>query len=550
MKIEASKVDHKGQERIQLKFAYNKEAIENIRRIDGATWSKTLSAWHIPYTKESFVQLLNMYPKTEYSPHDFDWKVKLSETADEEDAARKNKVENSVISGAFRPVDIDIAGKKIILTMPRDEADIKFVLTFKYSRWNKQHHVWEIPNYGNNLDLIKEYFKDRIIRIEEHPVEVISPDGEIRTVLSNQCLLVKTNHGSLRIITAHYEPMAKFIYMIPYYRWDSKNKWWTVPFTERTLQMVHDKAVDVGLEVIYEEEALKGKGIPRIKPADVPNYRRCPKVFVDRLKELRYSEHTIRTYVNMYEEFINFHYKLDIDRITEPQIIEYLRYLVMQREVSEAYQNQAINAIKFYYEKVLGGQRRIYLVERPRREKRLPVVLSTDEVKVLLQNTNNIKHKAMLTLIYSAGLRIGEALRLKVTDIDSERMQIFIFDAKGKKDRYAILSEKALHALRKYLKEYPVQYWLFEGQSEGQPYSARSLEEVLKKSAGKAGIKKKITIHTLRHSFATHLLEQGIDLRYIQELLGHSNSKTTEIYTHITNSAKGKIKSPLDCLED
>lgn len=226
-----------------------------------------------------------------------------------------------------------------------------------------------------------------------------------------------------------------------------------------------------------------------------------------------------------------------------------MRYLVMERNITESYQNQAINAIKFYYERVLGGQRKIYLIERPRRDTKLPVVFSTDEVVAILKCTQNIKHRAILMVIYSGGLRISEAANLKISDIDSKRMQIRIVSAKGDKDRYTLLSEKALNTLREYYKVYRPAQWVFEGVTGERPYSVRSIQQILKAAVKRAGINKKVTVHTLRHSFATHLLEQGTDIRYIQSLLGHASTRTTEIYTHITTSGFGKIKSPMDRLD-
>jgi site-specific recombinase XerD len=263
--------------------------------------------------------------------------------------------------------------------------------------------------------------------------------------------------------------------------------------------------------------------------------------------ELRYGEVTIKTYRGLFEEFINFHSKYDYKNLDEPKINEFMRYLVTERKVSSSYQNQAINAVKFYYERCLGGQRKIYTVDRPREEKKLPVVLSTDEVSALLSATTNIKHKAVLMTIYSAGLRISEALNLKISDIDSERMQIRIEQSKGKKDRYTLLSSKLLTLLRQYFKEYKPKIYLFEG-SNGEQYAMRSVQQVMKQACLKVGITKKVTVHSLRHSFATHLLENGTDLRYIQSLLGHESSKTTEIYTHVTTKGFDQIKSPLDKL--
>ena len=202
-----------------------------------------------------------------------------------------------------------------------------------------------------------------------------------------------------------------------------------------------------------------------------------------------------------------------------------------------------------YYEKVLGGQRKFYFIDRPNKEKTLPSVLSTQEVIDILKQTENIKHKAILMTIYSAGLRISESINLKFKDIDSDRMQIRVEQGKGKVDRYSLLSVRTLMILREYYKQYRPTVWLFEGVKKGEQYSTRSIQQIFQDAVHKAGITKDVSVHTLRHSFATHLLENGTDLRYIQSLLGHANSKTTEIYTHITTKGFDQIKSPLDTLD-
>lgn len=207
-----------------------------------------------------------------------------------------------------------------------------------------------------------------------------------------------------------------------------------------------------------------------------------------------------------------------------------------------------INAIKFYYEKVLGQERKTYYVQRPKKSKQLPEVLSEPDVVRILKACENIKHKCILMLVYSAGLRLGEVVNLKVWDIHYDRKQVFIKGGKGKKDRYSILSEAAIGYLNKYAEQYRPDDWLFEGQYGGQ-YSKRSVQQIFKGALKKSGISKRATLHTLRHSFATHLLEKGVNLRYIQELLGHNSSKTTEIYTHITKKGIEGIKSPLDYLD-
>ena len=190
-----------------------------------------------------------------------------------------------------------------------------------------------------------------------------------------------------------------------------------------------------------------------------------------------------------------------------------------------------------------------YEIKRPKKDKKLPVVLSRFEISQMLSSVSNIKHRAILMLTYSAGLRVSEVVKLRYEDIDAERKLIFLKSAKGRKDRYTMLSDVALETIRKYLKEYGQSRWLFPGQDKENHMTTRTVEKIFSNTCKKANIEKDVTVHSLRHSFATHLLECGTDLRYIQEVLGHKSSKTTEIYTHVSNRDIGKIKSPLDCLQ-
>lgn len=218
---------------------------------------------------------------------------------------------------------------------------------------------------------------------------------------------------------------------------------------------------------------------------------------------------------------------------------------MVKNKASNSAVNQAVNAIKFYFEIVLDMPNRFYDIERPLKEHKLPKVLSKEEVKAIIANTTNIKHRCILSLLYSAGLRRSELLNLKITDIDSKRMLIRVDAAKGNKDRYTLLSTTVLQDLRTYVAEWKPQGHLFQGASGGR-YSGRSIEHILQRAAQKAKILKKVTPHMLRHSFATHLLENGTDLRNIQVLLGHNSLKTTEIYTHVAANTFTGIKNPLD----
>lgn len=269
------------------------------------------------------------------------------------------------------------------------------------------------------------------------------------------------------------------------------------------------------------------------------------KKYKDLLIQKRYSQNTQNIYYSYFKDFCNYFQNENLENITTDQINSYILDHIKSKNISISQQNQRINAIKFYYEKVLGREKQYYELHRPKKEHKLPKVLSKTEVKRIFDVTKNLKHKCILMLLYSAGLRRSELLNLDPTDIDSKRMIIRINGSKGKKDRISLLSDNLLNLLRQYYKEYRPQKYLFEGQNGGK-YSPTSVANILKNVAIKAGIRKNVTPHMLRHSFATHLLEQGTDLRYIQELLGHNSSKTTEIYTHVSKKAIDKIKNPID----
>ncbi len=260
----------------------------------------------------------------------------------------------------------------------------------------------------------------------------------------------------------------------------------------------------------------------------------------------KYSRRTVKGYLYYNRDFLNYVKKNPQD-VRDSDIKDYLVYLAEEKESATSTLNQAINALKFYYGGML-KKKFLYEIKRPRKDKKLPVVLSKEEIAKILNSVDNVKHKAILMLVYSAGLRVGEVVKLKSDDIDSKRMLIHIKGAKGRKDRYTLLSEIALGILREYWRQYKPQKWLFEGARKDRYITTRTVDKVMEHACTKADINKDVSVHTLRHSFATHLLEGGTDLRYIQELLGHQSSKTTEIYTHVSTQSLGKIKSPLDGL--
>ena len=282
-------------------------------------------------------------------------------------------------------------------------------------------------------------------------------------------------------------------------------------------------------------------------PKAVAGYTRALALMHQELLLKNYSIHTLKTYLHMFKQFLGYINPLPLHKVTKTHIIKYHLWLLTECKVSASYQNQSINAIKFYLEKVLKYPVSIYELPRPKKQKTLPKILSVEEVSQILEVTCNIKHKAILSLIYGAGLRISECVQMKIMDIDSAHMRIWVRNGKGKKDRITLLSHDLLDLLRNYYKIYRPKQWLFEGP-HGQQYSASSIRQVFNRSKRKALGNSSATVHTLRHSFATHLLENGVNLRYIQQLLGHSSSKTTEIYTHVSTTHLTNIRSPFDLL--
>lgn len=557
MNIIISKITHKDELRIKIDIPYNTETAIKVRQITDARWSKTLRSWHIPYNKESYQQLKTLFPditissesqKTEQTQATENFSNNLVHQESLQTPSASLSI-NSFQTIHRKNVTIEVSGRNIFVKMPKNSTDIQFIRSFHYTRWDDHSFLWVVPHYNDNLELLKDYFGHRISSFIQHEAFSIKTDNFGKRIIEKDtALFIKTSSNKLRIIFMYNKALSFAIKGIPYYRWDTHNKWWVVPFSESILNSLRKTAEIENLKIIFEEEKPQFDKASRINSKNLPDYRSCPEGFLLKMKELRYSERTIQTYKSLFEEFINYYHHKDIEQIDEPMIVDFLRYLVIHRKISLSYQNQSINAIKFYYERVLGGQRKVYLIDRPRREQGLPVVLSEEEVKSILNVPKNLKHRAILMTIYSAGLRISEAINLKICDIDSQRMQIHVVQAKGKKDRYTLFSYRLLEILRDYVREFQPKIWLFEGAS-GIPYSDRSIQTILKSALLKTNIKKHVTVHTLRHSFATHLLENGTDLRYIQTLLGHESSKTTEIYTHVTTKGFDKIQSPLDRLE-
>lgn len=362
----------------------------------------------------------------------------------------------------------------------------------------------------------------------------------------------RQNGENIIIVSSHgNEILENHLLQLKELRRDNPSGKFYIQDTSQNLNLVFNHMRKIKCYVDYTE--LKQKEIVKPKKKEklyLPPIDSLNKQDLDRfrrwLEEKRLSPNTVDTYVEVTNFFLRYAI-LKKSKSYSKRLVESFNYeFIVSEGKSISYQNQCINGIKKYF-LFKGIDIGALNLTRPKKEKKLPVVLSKAEVRCIINTTHNLKHKTLLSLIYSGGLRIGEAINLRIDDIDSRRMLIHIKGGKGKKDRYTLLSASFLSVLREYYKQFRPKEYLFEGQKTSK-YSASSAQSVLKKAVLGSGIRKRVTLHTLRHSFATHLLESGTDIRYIQELLGHNNPKTTMIYTHVTENSIKNINSPFDDL--
>ncbi len=398
--------------------------------------------------------------------------------------------------------------------------------------------------------------------------------------------LQKGRHRHQDVVFLQFDKDRSLIHTIKtleYVRWSSTRQYWYIPGEKFDLGQLFNKLSPVAyidysaLKKITGHTAMKVQGPQPEKQGNPEKFeqsgnsgkpkepgkpgkhkkpemclcdhnRECIDTFRLWMRHKRYSRSSIDTYCGAIGQFLAFCEPRPVEQLTNEDMVRFINDHLIAKGLSFSYQNQVVNAAKLFFREVVRSPIDIDKLERPRREHKLPNILSKEEVAVILDASPNVKHNCMLSLIYACGLRRSELLKLKPGDVDSRRGMLTIRNAKGRKDRLIPISKKVIEMLRAYYKAYRPGVWLFEGQKKGTPYSAESLSKVLKNALKRTGIRKNASLHWLRHSYATHLLESGVDLRFIQELLGHKSSKTTEIYTHVSMKRLQNIKSPFDDL--
>jgi integrase/recombinase XerD len=441
--------------------------------------------------------------------------------------------------------------KRIKLIFGFDREIINKIRKLPDCRWNKNLLCWHIHFIENHLDYLNNLFSDSLLfksnqlpAFQNKPLKegMDTPEG------SAQVSIVDVEvHADFNYFIVNFNKPFKSIWiekMIKLFKpeWDAGERRWIIRNIEQNLPAfknayIHDECV------LNFTEKREKKDIP------FSNEDRNLSVmkFTKQLYYLNYSARTIRSYEHHIINFLQSFANEDILNLSIEKIKEFISQKSFNPPLSRSYQNQLISAIKLYFLYIHNRKYDLDLIERPHTTRKLPSVLSPEEIRRMLDSIRNSKHKLILSLIYSTGMRVSEATGLMLKDIDYDRNIINIRDGKGMKDRIVPLAEKLLTDLSEYIKSYQPQIYLFEGFN-GSQYSSRSIQRIVKHALNKSKIRKPASVHTLRHSYATHLLENGVDLRLIQELLGHKSSRTTEIYTHVSVRSIQSVKSPLDNL--
>jgi len=563
--IKVFKIEHDGDTRIALYFDYDFNLIERIKALEGRRYSSSKNCWHLPYTKESYHAFKQLNIPFTIDPGTTSESLSKSDDAGISSLGGENSVRSA--TETYQNADIDRNAIKhtnvrwnnnyFILDFDYNVENIAFTKSLKRCWWQAENKVWVAKGTIQNLDKINQYFAcfskeeyDKIydfIRIGIEPV-----------ILQ----LYKTPQFPEKIVLKlkGFRADINFIKSLPDRFYDSEMKRWIVPANVALIKRIKEHYQRQGAKIIdriaqadshYTKQQFSTKDrINRLVEKFPIQYSPMIIKVTDAMIREKYSIKSITSYVGNLVKFRKHQGDQTMDQLTIHDANSYLSVLA-KNDVSESLLNSVYSAIKLYYDKVsYVPSFDLQKMKRPRKGQYLPVILSRQEIDRMLGSISNTKHLCMLYTLYGAGLRLGELLGLRVEDVLWDRMQMLVKGGKGRKDRVVMLSDTLKGLLERYFDEYQPEYWLFEGLKSGTAYSPRSVQNIVRQAAKNAGVRKKVTPHTLRHCFATHLMDGGLDSRFIQELLGHKDIKTTLIYTHVTNRSMSQITSPLDYLNN
>ncbi len=575
--IAVKKIWHRDQWRIALQFAYDTELIEKIKSIEGRRYSGSRKCWHIPYTRSAFDALealgIPLEIETTTSSQDLHDSQPIGAagissspklptdiappTRHASDAPAAEEMAGTDISdAAASEIHVRYSSGQFVLHTPYKADVIRRIKSLQGVWWNHGQKAWIIKGSAVNHKRLQQWFScwedDQYGRIRDTILRTASPQ-------SLSLYPLPDTQDEIAVELRGYEISLRAIKQVPGRRYESGYKRWRIPNHAECIARLIQCYLDQGVQV---DNRLTDTSKHRVQ-ATTPRQRQAyllSKYSDDRLRELAesmsdsmislgYSWSTIKSYTAEIVKFSSWLIAKKRDAATLSDVQAYLADLA-KGGISESRHQLVVSALKYYYTRV--NNRPDVLpteIERPRKSFRIPRILSQKEVSRLIDAVDNVKHKTVLYTLYSSGLRLGELLALRLEDIKWDRDQIYVRSGKGRKDRVVPLAHHLKAVLHSYCARYKPSDYLLEGRKPGSRYSAGSVQKVVKKAARAAGITQKVTPHTLRHCYATHLHDEGISIRYVQELLGHKNIKTTLIYTHVSTSTLSSIKSPLDRLK-
>lgn len=557
------KIEHKGKAQIGLFFEYNPLLIEKVKSLADRSYSNSKKCWYLPYSKvhfEAFKQLGISYTiesgTTESSFFESD---NTSISSDKEEQivlpAKKTIQDANIHTKGVDSAIVKWNNKRFVIDLKYNKGDVEFIRKLKGSWWHKYEKVWIAKGTIENLKALNEYF------------DCFSTDQYNQI---SEFIQLETNSATLELYKtpqypddfvlklSGYKADVNFIKQLPRRSYDAQMKRWIIPYSPKLVEYINNHYATQGVVIVNRiAKADEHYTSQQWGMQDHIDFilKKYPQVYHSMIEEVcnamsreQYSIKTIKSYVGKLVVYRKYYDNKELQDLSIADANSYLSTLA-KRDASESLINMVYSAIKLYYDKVTYiPSFELHKMKRPRKGQYLPTILSKNEVERILKSTSNTKHLCILYTLYGGGLRLGELLNLRTTDVLWDRQQLMIKRGKGKKDRVVMLSETLKELLKLYFDEYQPEYWLFESTTSGKQYSSRSVQNVVRNAAKHAGIRKRVSPHTLRHCFATHLMDGGLDSRYIQELLGHKDIKTTLIYTHVTNRSLNQIVSPLDIL--
>ena len=568
MMVQLRKLFHKGNDQIGIYFGFD-EVLKIKAKSIGAQWSQSHKCWYVLYNKENYNLIKRNFgdveivkdenkkrqPEPAVIQHE---NVHIAEVISEIQPTVKVDHKGLDPETAGKIVFTGSIGKYWILKVPYKEGLTPKLMDIKGVYWNKGQKAFFVLRHVN-----VKFKVEALLGIGEiFPHEYFN----LERVVSNPNTFIELNEYSLdkKWMILNCPPVPYLIEQVK--RWEGSrfskaNNAYLLTATPAVFDNLKKLAEELSISIhnnlpqrylskykAMNKKAMELQNVREMMLQQVPvKARTYTLAMLDYLMAQNYSANTIRNYMKSFNLFLRFNCYQNPDTLTEMQIVKHLAGMT-EKGLSASSLNMLINALLYYFRTVLKRDSFEIKLPRPRKEHHLPTVLTMEECMRIFSYVDNPKHKLLLLMGYGAGLRRSEIVALKWEDILFEEHKIHVKQSKGNKDRIVMLPYSVVEYLKNYRTLYPSDGWVFAGQYKGEALSGRTVQVVMKMAVSKAGLEKKATVHTLRHSFATHLLESGTDIRYIQQLLGHSSIKTTMIYTHITPKAAKNIISPLDRL--